>query len=169
MLDTFHETLEKEDLLQYGILGMHWGVRRSTGQLQAVRGKKKWEEDGGGHVPLKEVTNKNAAQAAKARAKFDKKAAKNIKALSDEDRRKLLKRLEEEANVKRYVNQDKSQVQQVLENVVKQMGQKGLTTAGNAAMTMAAKKIAEKTNGNPDQYSQAIRDFTKLYYAYMKK
>ena len=83
MLDQFYETIEKDDLLQYGILGMHWGVRRSTEQLQRARGKKKWEEDGGGHVPLGEVTSKGAASAAKSRAKFDKIAAKNVKALSD--------------------------------------------------------------------------------------
>lgn len=168
MLETFHETLQKDDLLQYGILGMHWGVRRSTEQLQNARGKKPWEEDGGGHVPLKEVTSKSASQAAKSRKKFDKVAAKNVKALSDEDRRALLKRLEEEANIQRLGNQ-KSKVETILENAINQVGQKAVTTAGNAALTMFAKKIAQTTNGNPEVYSQAIRDFTKIYYQYLNK
>lgn len=34
-----------EFLEHYGILGMKWGRRRSRRELQAARGKKKWEED----------------------------------------------------------------------------------------------------------------------------
>lgn len=162
MLDTFHETLEKDDLLQYGILGMHWGVRRSTSQLQAVRGKKAWEEDGGGHVPLKEVTSKGAAQTAKARAKFDRKAAKNVKALSDEDRRALLKRLEEEANVQRLTQGQKSQLVTMLENAAKQTGQKAISKGMDTVVELGLAKIS-KSLDDKQIMEQALKTFYKNY------
>lgn len=162
MLDTFHETLMKDDLLQYGILGMHWGVRRSTDQLQRVRGKKAWEEDGGGHVPLKEVTSKGAAQTAKARAKYDKKAVKNIKALSDDDRRKLLKRLQEESEAQRLSAGQKSQVQTILENAVKQAGQKAVSKAVDTAVELGLAK-ASKSLTDQQIVEQALKTFYKNY------
>lgn len=162
MLDTFHETLDKDDLLQYGILGMHWGVRRSTDQLQRVRGKKAWEEDGGGHVPLKEVTSKNAAAVAKARKKSDKIAVKNVKALSDADRRALLKRLEEEKTIKKYLKEDKSEVQQILENAVKAAGQKAITTAINSAVATSA-GVGSGTVSQQDAFKTALKLFYKDY------
>ena len=160
MLDQFYETIEKDDLLQYGILGMHWGVRRSTEQLQRARGKKKWEEDGGGHVPLGEVTSKGAASAAKSRAKFDKIAAKNVKALSDADRKALLKRLEEEASVKKYVEGNKSQVQSIIENAIKQTGQKAATKALDTAVELGLGKLS-KSLDNKQVTEQALKAFYK--------
>ena len=164
MLDTFHETLEKDDLLQYGIMGMHWGIRRSTQQLQAVRGKKKWEENNGGHVPLNEVTGPKGSQSAKAQKKADKIAVKNVKALSDSDRKALLKRLEEERTIKKYMQEDKSEVQKILESAVKAAGQKAVTTAINSAVATAAGTKSGAVS-KEDAFNTALKIFYKEYTA----
>lgn len=71
----------------FGILGMKWGRRRSTRELQAARGKKDWEGDSDKN------SGKDSTEGSQAPRKDSAEASKAIRKESDHEKYQRLSRM----------------------------------------------------------------------------
>ena len=82
----------------FGILGMKWGRRRSTKELQAARGKKDWEGDsdknsGKDSTEGSQATRKDSTEGSQAPRKDSAEAPKAIRKESDHEKYQRLSRM----------------------------------------------------------------------------
>lgn len=87
-----------------GILGMHWGERRTEEQLARARGEqvKKLQRSGTRLTTVKKVKVQT-----KGTEKQSKKVKKLVSEMTDEELQRLVKRLANEAAVKKYLTPSK--------------------------------------------------------------
>lgn len=93
-------------LKHYGVLGMKWGVRRTDAQLARARGGKS------------SGSSKNVFTAFK--KKFDEKKEREakMKAMSDDELRRRVQRLEMEKRYSQLTTKEKSRGQKVVEDIL---------------------------------------------------
>lgn len=135
----------KDRLIHYGILGMHWGIRRTPEEL--------------GHSPRKSTGERIRSSIANAKEKrrerISNKASKttiDVSSMSDEDLNKVVNRLQLE---KRYSDlmkelhpKKQSRLKKILVDLadksVRQIGEKALTKAIDKAFKTQEEKDAER-------------------------
>lgn len=136
---------KEKSLLHYGVLGMHWGIRRTPEEL--------------GHRPRRSAGDRIRSSIAnvkeKRRAYTATKASKtviDVSSMSDEDLNKIVNRLQLE---KRYSDlmkelhpKQSSRLKRILVDLadksVRQIGEKALTKAINNAFTTKEEKDAAR-------------------------
>lgn len=132
-------------LMQFGVKGMKWGVRKPRGA---------------GPGPASKAT----APKKPAGTKAPKKAPKSVKKMTDQELKKILTRME---NEKRYaqltapkVNAAQQFVKQTLVNVGKQEATKFANKAGAALVSAAMGEILKQVSKNPNA-SQTLINILK--------
>ena len=134
---------EAEDLLQYGVLGMKWGVRRDQRTLDRLAGReqtkmvakktakvekrlsgRKWDlELAEAKKSAEKKRKKNASAAIK-----DRKAARDMRrALDNQELRDRIQRLKDEAELKRLTNADLHPNSTVVKGILTNAGKKAAT------------------------------------------
>lgn len=98
----------------FGILGMKWGRRRSTKELQAARGKKDWEGDSGkDSTEGSQAPRKDSAESSKAirkesdHEKYQRLSRMNVKDMSTQEINDWVNRTNAIANYNRLTAQQK--------------------------------------------------------------
>lgn len=122
-------------LAHHGVKGMHWGVRRSRGQLESsvstthIPGKKKVTASGGHGLPAHEDAIKAAVAKQKAKSS-------GVNALSNHELKQLNERLNLEQNFSRLTSGNTNVGRKFVEQQLKQIGTQHLSTL----LTKGAKK-----------------------------
>ena len=112
-------------LAHHGVKGMHWGVRRTPGQL----GRKT-----GGNKRDKSADNTNQARKADMKA-----ASKNRRTLSTEEIQRRIERLKLERQLKDLTDEELSPGRKFVKDVMSQSGRKAVTAIATGALLYGAK------------------------------
>lgn len=123
---------ETNTLQHYGVLGMKWGIRNSR-------------RDGGPGTKYEKKLRSGQDQSSRAKSKraqkkLDRKMAKNLKNLSDEELKAFKDRLELEKRVKDLTNQDLHSGKMYVANIIKNSAASIITNAAITAGRIALEK-----------------------------
>lgn len=119
----------ENNLKHYGVLGMKWGVRRSSSQLTKGASKKSPEEE----LLENDKKIKN----------HRRQLSKNRRSLSDEELKLAIGRLETEKKLRDLTKQDIEKGRSPVTKLLIDIGESSLRAAGTAVGTYAVKAILD--------------------------
>ena len=174
---------EAEDLLQYGVLGMKWGVRRDQRTLDRLAGReqtkkvvkktakvekrladRKWDLE---LTEAKKAAEKKRKKTASS-AITERKAARDMRrALDNQDLKDRIQRLKDEAELKRLTNADLHPNSTAVKGILTEAGKKAATRqVENLLNALIKSKIVDPVERKmaleaKEKAAQLAREFAK--------